>query len=218
MTHPPSAPSGRPGPDSPPGGRGPYAQPGPYGGRQQTPPSPPEQPFDPWGRAPGAFESYGGGSLEGPVSGPPKKTRSGLVAGIVAAVVVLAGGGVTALLLLTRSDGDGTAATAGAPAPTGEATPASNPATLAKAAVESLNSRSATRYATLMCAAPSQTALADVQKEWTEASDAHGSVTGSPEITGTTASVDVTVTYNGNTESTKILMTQQGQKWCIDES
>lgn len=213
MTYPPSGSFGRPGPDSPPGGRGPYAQPGPSGGQQQAPPSPPVQPFDPWGRAPGAFESYGGGSLEGPVSGPPKKKRTGLVAGVVAAVVVLVGGGVTALLLLTRSDG-GTAAPAGA----GEAAPVSSPATLAQAAVESLNSRSATRYATLMCAAPSQTDLADVQKEWTEASDAHGSVTGSPKITGTTASVDVTVTYNGKTESTKILMTQQGQKWCIDES
>lgn len=213
MTHPPTGP-GRPGPYGPPG---PYAQPGPYGGRQVPAP---QQQFDPWGRAPGAFESYGGGSLEGPVGGPPKKKRTGLVVGIVAAVVVLIGGGVTALLLLTGSDdaNGGTAAPASAPAASSTAAAASSPATVAQAAVDALNSRDARRYATLVCTTPSQSDIADLQKQWTEASDVHGSVVGQPDITGTTATVEVTVSYNGKTDSSKIPMKQQGQKWCIDES
>lgn len=211
MTHPPSGP-GRPGPYGPPG---PYPEPAPVG----RPGPPPQQQFDPWGRAPGAFESYAGGSLEGPVSAPAKKKRTGLVVGIVVAVVVLVGGGVTALLLLTGSDG-GSSGNSGTAAPAGssQATAPSSPATVAQAAVDSLNSRSASRYATLVCTPPSQTDIADLQKQWTEATDLHGSVSGAPEITGTTATVEVTVSYNGKTQSTKIPMTQQGQKWCIDES
>ncbi|GAB2970824.1 hypothetical protein LWP59_15220 [Amycolatopsis acidiphila] len=228
MTHPPSGPYGRPGTYGPPSG--PYPPPGPYGagqggfpppGQQQQLPQarPPQQPFDPWGRAPGAFDSYGGGSMEGPVGGPPKKKRTGLVAGVIAAVVVLVAGGVTALVLLTGSDdtGGGTAAPAGAPAAGKPAAP-TTPASLAQLAVDSLNSRSASQYATLVCAAPSQADITSLQQQWTTATDLHGSVSGAPEVTGATATVQVSVTYNGKTQNSKIPMKQQGQKWCIDES
>jgi hypothetical protein len=168
------------------------------------------------------LDSYGGGSMEGPVGGPPKKKRTGLVLGLVAAVVVLVGG-VTALVLLTGSDGKdgGTAAPAGgqaANAPAGKPAAPTTPANLAQLAIDSLNGRSAGQYATLVCTPPSQAEITSLQQQWTTATDLHGSVSGSPEITGATATVQVTVTYNGKTQSSKIPMKQQGQKWCIDES
>lgn len=222
MTYPPSGPSGRPGPYGPPPG-GPYPQPGPYGAAPGGfPPATqqPQQHFDPWGRPPGAFDAQP--SMEGPVGGPPKKKRTGLVVGIVAAVVVLVGGGVTALLLLTGSDGKtGGTAAAGAPAansPAGKPAAPTTPASLAQLAIDSLNSRSASQYATLVCTPPSQADITSLQQQWTTASDLHGSVSGSPEVTGATAKVPVTVSYNGKTQSSKIPMKQQGQKWCIDES
>ena len=205
MTHPPTGPAGRPGPYGPPGGQ--YPQ-----GPQGFGPAPQE--FDAWNPAPA-----GQGSLEGPAGGPPKKRRTGLVAGVVAAVVVVAGA-VTALVLLTGNDeGSGTAAPGAAtPSSSAVTAPGASPAALAQAAVDSLNNRSASQYATLVCAAPDQADLANLQQQWTTATDLHGSVSGSPEITGTTATVQVTVTYNGQTQSSKIPMKQQGQKWCIDES
>ncbi|GHF51674.1 hypothetical protein FHX82_004055 [Amycolatopsis bartoniae] len=213
MTHPPTGPAGRPGPYGPPGGQ--YPQ-GPQYGQAPQQSGPPPQQFDAWKPAPA-----GSPSLEGPVGEPPKKRRTGLVAGIVAAVVVVVAGGVTALVLLTGNDGGGSSAAApGAATPSSSAqtAPGASPAALAQAAVDSLNDRSASQYATLVCSAPDQADLANLQQQWTSATDLHGSVTGSPQVSGTTATVEVTVTYNGQTQSSKIPMKQQGQKWCIDES
>ncbi|WP_236793054.1 hypothetical protein [Amycolatopsis sp. GM8] len=198
MTHPPSGPYGRPGPYGPPGGAGPYAQ-----------PAPPQQAFDPWGQAPGAFDAFG--SLEGPVAKPPEKKRTGLIAGIIAAVVVVLGGGVTAIVLLSGS-GDDTGKPVAAPGD-----PAT-PAGVAQLAVDAFNARDASRYAALVCTPPKQADIASLQQQWTTASDVHGTVSAAPRITGASATAQVTVTYNGSTQNTTIPMKQQGQKWCIDES
>ncbi|TNC25430.1 Rv0361 family membrane protein [Amycolatopsis alkalitolerans] len=201
MTYPPSGPAGQPGPPGMPSGAGPFAPQGGFPpGTRQLPP-PPQQ-FDPWGQPPGAFEAYG--SLEGPVAPRPKK-RTGLIAGIAVGAVVVVGGGVAALVLLTRSGGSE------APAP-------GSPASVAQQAVAAFNSRDAQRYASLLCTTPSLTDVTKLQRQWTAASDLHGSMSGSPRISGSTATAQVSVSYNGSTQSTTIPMRQQGQKWCIDGS
>jgi phosphohistidine swiveling domain-containing protein len=185
---------------------------------------------DPWGRQPDVFQSF----PSGPDDQPPKK-RTGLIIGIVVAVVVLVGGGVTALILLTGKGGTSAAPPAGstprasgqpAPtggrssstAPTGKSTGGSSgPAATAQAAVAALNARSATQYATLVCTSPKQTQVDDLQKQWTSATELHASVTGEPAVAGTTATVPVSVTHNGQTQSSKIPLKQQS-KWCVDES
>jgi hypothetical protein len=157
----------------------------------------------------------------------------------VAAVVVLVGGGVTALLLFTGPHDKGSTNAApttgsvpgvsGQPAPTGG--PSSAPATTgesaggsdgpagtAQAAVDALNARSASRYATLVCTAPKQSDIDNLQKQWTSATALHATVTGNPDVTGSTATVAVSVTYNGQTQSSKIPLKQQNSKWCIDQS
>ncbi|GAA5155072.1 MULTISPECIES: hypothetical protein [Amycolatopsis] len=161
------------------------------------------QPPPPWPPA-------GSGSLEGPTAEPPKR-RKGLLAGLAGAVVLVAGG-VVALVLLTGS-GDG-----GSSPDTARPAPRSGPAALAQAAVDALNARSAAQYGTLVCTAPGQPELDSLQRQWTDAAELRGAVSGAPELTGTTATVEVTVTYNGRTQSSKIPMKQQGQDWCIDES
>lgn len=189
MTYPPSGPSGRPGPIGPPGGAGPFAQP--------APPPLPQQAADPWGQAPGAFDGFG--SLEGPVEKRPKR-RAGRIVGVLAAVVVVIGGGVTAIVLLTKG-GD-----------------ASSPAGLAQQAVDAFNARDTQRYGALMCAPPKQDDLANLQQQWTSANDLHAAVDGSPQVTGTSATAQVAVTYNGSTQHTTIPMKRQGQQWCIAPS
>jgi hypothetical protein len=218
MTYPPTGPYGQPGA----GTQGPYPQPGrysggfPQSGPQPQPGYPGAPPFgqpDPWGRPPGAFQPFPGG----PGGEPPKKKKAGLIVGIIVAVVVLVGGGVTALVLLTGNDDKGgTAAAPGGQKPA-SAPDTSRPAGLAQAAVDSVNARSATQYATLVCKAPSQADVDALQKQWTSATDLHGSVAGAPDISGTTATVPVTVTYNGKTQTSSIPLKQQGSKWCIDE-
>jgi hypothetical protein len=103
MTYPPRPPGppGPPGPQPPPGpyNQGPYNQ-GPWGqGPYQGPPP------GPWG--PGPQGGY-------PVGPPPKKPRTGLVTAlIIAAILVVGGGGVGAYLLLTRDDPRGEGSGAG---------------------------------------------------------------------------------------------------------
>lgn len=212
MTHPPSGPDGRPGQSGPPPAAPPHEGGAQDGSPGQPPPALPKPAFDPWGRPPGAFDSYG--SLEGPVNGQRRRKRTGLIIGVTAAVVVLAGAGTAAVLLTSAGSGDSTATAANEGGPAAPTTPAK----LAQLAIDSFNDRSASQYATLMCAAPSQAEISSAQQQWATASGLHGSVTGSPDVTGATASVTVTVTYNGNTQRKTIPMRQQGQKWCIDES
>lgn len=203
MTYPPSGPSGQPGPIGPPGGAGPFAQPAPPPQAAAAPPFTPQQPFtprqaaDPWGPPPGAFDGFGG--LAGPAAKQPRK-RTGPVIGALAATVVVLGGGVTAIVLLTEGGDTGT------------------PAGVAQQAVEALNARDTQRYAALMCAPPKQDDLTNLQQQWARATDLHGAVAGSPQVTGTSATAPVDVTYNGSTQNTTIPMKQQGQKWCIAQS
>jgi hypothetical protein len=221
MTYPPTGPYGQPGP-GPQGRPGLYPQPGrgfPQSGPQPRPgyPGAAQQPFgqpDPWGQPPGAFQPFPGG----PGGEPPKKKKTGLIIGIVLAVVVLVGGGVTALILLTGKNDKGGNTAAPGGQKSASAPDLSRPAAVAQAAVDSLNARSATQYATLVCKAPSQSDVDALQKQWTSAPDLHGSIAGAPDITGTTATVPVTVTYNGKTRTSSMPLKQQGSKWCIDEN
>jgi ketosteroid isomerase-like protein len=83
MTYPPQ-------PPGPPPPQGPYGQqPGPYG--QQPPPGYGQQP--PPGYPPQQPYGYG--------PPPPKKSRTGLVIGVIAGVVVLAGGAIAAFLVFS---------------------------------------------------------------------------------------------------------------------
>lgn len=181
----------------PPGGPGPRAEPE----------------FDPWKSTPVADEPA-------PVpAGPPvRRRRMGLIAGVAGAVVVL-GGGATAFVLL-NDDGGATGATAdtGGTAGGPVAVTAATPAGVAQAAVNAYTNRSATQYVALLCAAPSRQLVDDLQRQLASATQLNGSVTGEPVVTGTSASVEVTVVYNGQTENPRIPMKQQGRKWCIDES
>ncbi|NKQ52562.1 hypothetical protein HFP15_06680 [Amycolatopsis sp. K13G38] len=216
MTYPPYGQQpGQPGPypqqgsfgQQPPSGfphSGPQPQPG-YPGAQQPDPWAQQPGYqggqpDPWGQQPGAFAQFPGG--EG--AAPPKKKKTGLIIGIVVAVVVLVGGGVTALLLLTGGSG-------------GVADKTADPKSLAQAAVETVNNRDAKGYAALVCTVPKQSEVDDLQKQWAANTDQKASVTGDPQITGTTAKVPVTVTINGKTRSNDILMKQQNGKWCVEE-
>lgn len=173
-----------------------------------------EPEFDPWNSTPVAAE-------QAPVpAGPPvRRRRTGLIAGVVGAVVVLAGG-ATAFVLLNGDDGGATGATTdtGGPAGGPVVVTAATPAGVAQAAINAYTNRSATQYVALLCATPSRQLVDDLQRQLASATQLNGSVTGVPVVTGTSASVEVTVVYNGQTENPRIPMKQQGRKWCIDES
>lgn len=92
MTYPPQQP-------------GPYGpQPGPYGQQPQQPGwtggLPQQQPYgqQPYGQQP----PYGYGGYPGGM--PPQKNNKGLIIGLAVAGVLLVGGGVTTVLLLTGDD------------------------------------------------------------------------------------------------------------------
>ncbi|HJQ48001.1 MAG TPA: hypothetical protein VJ870_17035 [Amycolatopsis sp.] len=191
----------------PPYGR--QGQPGPYG----SPPAPfPHGGIrhDPWGQPPGTFQQFPG------PPGPPPKKKTGLVVAIVAAAVVLAGGGVTALLLLTgSSSGSLSGSLSGRLSGTAADSRTGDPDSLARAAIDAFNARNVARYATLLCEPPPQSEIDRTQKEWTAAVQLHASKAGSPKITGTSASVPVTVQLDGQTETNDVAMRQRGATWCI---
>ncbi|WP_116048044.1 hypothetical protein [Amycolatopsis palatopharyngis] len=115
MTYPPQQPGqyGQPGPY---GQQGPYGQPGGYAQgppQQPVPGQPPQYGHpDPYGQYPGqppapGYAPYGQPGYPtgpgGPGGEPPKK-KTGLIIGLVIAGVVLVGGGIALVLLLTGDE------------------------------------------------------------------------------------------------------------------
>lgn len=138
---PAQGPPGYPGPGGPAGASGPYPA-GPYGpsgpGGYGAPPAygPPGASYGP--PAPGPYGAqglpYGGGSY--PQGSPPSNKRSvALVLGIVAALLLVAGG--IGIYLLTRSDSHSVAATSVSSTPTVTTSAATVPSTISPTTVES---------------------------------------------------------------------------------
>jgi hypothetical protein len=177
----------------------------------------------PWGQA---------GSLGGDQERPPRKRKkTGLIAGATIAVAVLAGGGVAAVLLTGKNGGTSAAAPeGGSPAvpagPGGTAAPtsaapsspagAADPASVAQALVSSINTRNTGQYARLLCTAPDRGQLDQLKADWDSDATLHASLTGSPAVSGTRATVTVALTYHGQSMTPDLNLKEQGSGWCAD--
>lgn len=164
--------------------------------------------FDPWRNttadvAPARAEPAGG------------RRRTRLLAGVAGAVIVLAGG--TTAFVLAAGGHDTPVPAQNEPETGPVAVTAATPAGVAQAALDAYLNRSATQYVALLCRTPGPRQMADIQGRLATATELSGSVIGQPAVTGTTATVEVSLDYNGQREKPRITMRQQGRKWCIDE-
>ncbi|GLY67719.1 hypothetical protein [Amycolatopsis taiwanensis] len=201
---------------------------------------------DPWGQQQGGPQQFGQpdpwGQQGGYPGGEPPKKKTGLIIGAVVAVVLLVGGGITAALLLTGKDDNNNAAPPANSTPTPSSQPvgsssassskkstssstssssssgtgASSPDAVAQGIVDSINSRNITQYSNLMCTKMSAADMDELQAAWDADPTLHASLNGTPTVTGSEASVRVSVTFQGETNTPKLPMVQKGSTWCAD--
>ncbi|MFD2417037.1 hypothetical protein [Amycolatopsis pigmentata] len=257
MTTPPNGPWGQPGPHGPRGRPGPWGQPGPYGpgGPRAYPPPPASHPAYPGGGfppGPPARPGYPPGPPQGdprslpappdawrpdPWSTPPqpepdetpRPKKTGRIVGAVAALALLAGGCVTAALLLTGKGGEsppalgpgaapGTGTSPGVTAPGGAASRSygADPESVARAMVTSINAKDIGQYTSLLCAAPEQKVLEDLKADWDGDSSLHATLAGPPAVDGGKATATLTLTYHGQSTKPELNLKRQGSGWCAD--
>jgi hypothetical protein len=150
--------------------------------------------------------------------------------GAVAALVLLAGGGViTAVLVSGKGGGDDPAPAAsvagpgagvppGFTAPGGAASHSSgaDPQSVAQAMVSSINAKDILQYASLLCTAPDQRVLDELKTDWDGDSSLHATLTGPPTVSGTKATVTLALTYHGQSLKPDLNLKHQGSGWCAD--
>lgn len=253
MTYPPQQP-GQPGPYGQPYGNqgqwgqqpgggypqsGPQPQPGyPGGGYPQTSPQPqPGYPGatpqsgqpDPWGQQqPGGYPGYPGG----PGGEPPKKKKTGLIIGVVVGVLVLVGGGVTAIILLTGKDtknaaaqGPATSTVASAPgsasssprtASSGSGAGTSTPEGLEAAVIDAYTTKNAQKFVPLMCEPAPPSTIQTIQNTLDKVPDGVVySIAKSPAITGNSGTMTLRVAVNGGNHDFQIPISKSGGHWCL---
>lgn len=195
----------------------PPQQPGPYG--QQPPPSgafPAPQPG--YGPPPGGGYGYQGGP-------PPKKSNTGLIVGVILALVLVAGGAVAVTGFgqpgffltdeKTEQDNDNTAAPGGVPG-TGETPPPGGSdidqvKQVAGRAATAINTRDESLAASITCDPQGKPDFSKMP------ADMKAEVTGEPTMEGTTkAKVPFKFTTQGRSEDESLRMEKQEGRWCID--
>lgn len=228
MSHPPTGRHGQSPPGSPHGSPQRWAPPAWRGSGGQPPATgsgpaaaPQLEPWatgpTPWNQQPGVFPDFGD---------TPRRKRTALIIGVVAAVVLA--GGVSAAVLLAGGGNDTTAAPGGpaqaAPAagsvPSGRpaAAPAriDDPASVARALVDTINARDIPRYADLLCVKPNQSVMDQLKTDWDGDPSLHADLDGQPTITDAQATVTVRLTYHGQFMTPILILKQQGSAWCAD--
>lgn len=141
----------------------------------------------------------------------------------MAALVLLAGGCVTAAFLLTGKGGDAPPAASGpAPAtgtaPDGAASRSSgaDPESVARAMVRSINAKDIHQYTSLLCAAPEQQVLDALKTDWDSDSSLNASLAATPTVNGGKATVTLTLTYHGQSTKPELNLKRHGSGWCAD--
>lgn len=149
----------------------------------------------PWGSQPGGQPGFYGYPGD-PGSVPPKK-KTGLIVGAVVGAVLLIGGGVTAVLLLT-----------------GASDPHASPEALQTAVIDAYNTKSAQKFVPLTCQPPSPSDLQTLQSILDKIpSGVVYSSSKAPEVTGNSGKL--TLRASGRSQDFPMSISGPDGHWCL---
>jgi hypothetical protein len=227
MTYPPQPP-GPYGPQPDPYGQQPQ-QPGWTGGfpqqqPQQPQPGPYGQPYgqqqQPYGQQPpGQQPPYGYGGYPGGM--PPQKNNKGLIIGLAVAGVLLVGGGVTTVLLLTGDDKP--ADNPGTPTEVASGSDTGSADAVVQSVIKAIDNKSTKEALATLCNPDTKTPAFELD-EAPATVTLQASVSGSVTESGDTARARLSIkaTETGKTRSNTIPMTlnlkKDGAKWCVSSA
>ncbi|ONI84255.1 hypothetical protein ALI144C_16475 [Actinosynnema sp. ALI-1.44] len=198
----------------------PPQQPGPYGGQP-----------DPYGQQPGWQDGY---NQQQPAWGqqpnyggfpggqPPRKSKTGLIIGLVVAGVLVVGGGVTAIILLTGGD-DSKSTPAAQTTQAGGGDDAGSPQAVVDRVIKAVDDKDADAATQTLCDPKKKSPAFELDKvkpSWTLKTSLNGKIRESSA--GAFASLSIKVTETGRSSTNTLPLTldmkEKDGKWCVSEA